>query len=102
MKKALYIIFTILLAVSTYIVGKEFNPRTITEVETVEIEKEVKTIPDGYIDTTTEEFYNNYLDMRTVINYVSTNDGILLHTEDGNGYYLEVPKGIHNQTNFKE
>lgn len=92
MKKALYIIFTILLAVNTYIAGKELNPRTITEVETVKIKKEVKTVPDGYIDTTAEEFYNNYLDMRTVVEYENTDSGILLHTEDENGYFLEIPK----------
>lgn len=102
MKKALYIIFTLLLAANAYIAGKELNPRIITEVKTVEIEKEIETIPDGYINTTTKDFYNNYLDMRRVINYVSTENGILLHTEDGSGYYLKIPKGIQNQINFKE
>lgn len=46
-------------------------------------------MPDRYIDTTSEEFYNNYIDMRTVIDFKSTESGLQLYTADGNGYYWE-------------
>lgn len=64
-----------------------------THAETVTIEKEVEkrveVVPDGYIDTTTEEFYNNYVDMRQLIDYTATNNGLQLFLEDGNDYYWE-------------
>lgn len=60
---------------------------TITEVQT--IEKVVEAVPDGYIDTTTEEFYNNYVDMRQVTDYTTTADGLQLYLKNGNGYYFE-------------
>lgn len=41
-------------------------------------------------ETTTEEFRNNYLDLRTVTGYSTTNDGLLLYTDDGNSYQLDT------------
>ena len=38
----------------------------------------------------------HYINLDKVTNYVITQDGILLHTSDGQGYYLEVPQGINN------
>lgn len=40
-------------------------------------------------ETTTEEFHNNYLDLRTVTGY-STNKGLQLYMEDGNVYELNT------------
>lgn len=49
-----------------------------------------KVIDGEFIDMKSEAFYNNYLDMRTVIGYSGTADGLELYTADGNGYFLEV------------
>lgn len=66
---------------------------TITEVETVteiqEVEKIVEVIPDNYINTTSYDFYNNYIDMCKVIDFSTTENGLYLYTQDGNGYYWE-------------
>ena len=32
---------------------------------------------------------SEYLDMTTVIGYDATEDGVLLHTDNGNGYFIE-------------
>lgn len=41
-------------------------------------------------ETTTEEFHNNYLDLRTVTGYSTTNDSLLLYTDDDNSYQLDT------------
>lgn len=46
-------------------------------------------IPDTYIDITSEDFKNNYLDMRDVIDYKAYGNGLQLYCNDGNGYYWE-------------
>ena len=64
-----------------------------TQAETVtavkEVEKAVEVVPDGYIDTNSEEFYNNYVDMREVIDFNANENGLQLYFVDGTGYYLE-------------
>ena len=42
------------------------------------------------MSTETEEFRNNYLDLRTIIGYSTINDSLLLYTNDGNSYQLET------------
>lgn len=37
----------------------------------------------SYIDN------SNYLDMRTVVDFEAVDNGIILYTEDGSGYYFE-------------
>lgn len=37
----------------------------------------------------TEDFKENFVDMRTVINYIFTENGLQLYFEDGSGYYIE-------------
>lgn len=63
------------------------NPKT--ETKTVTVEKVVEVVPDNYVDTTSYDFYNNYLDMRQVVDFEATETGLLLHTKDGSGYYWE-------------
>lgn len=46
-------------------------------------------VPDGYIDSTSEEFYNNYMDMRNVTDFETYGNGLQLYCNDGNGYYWE-------------
>ena len=36
-----------------------------------------------------EDFYNYYVDMRQVTDFIATDDGLLLYLDDGSGYYLE-------------
>lgn len=76
---------TILLSCA-YLLGTT-QAETVTEVK--EVEKIVEVVPNGYIDTTTDEFYNNYVDMRQVTDYTATENGLQLYLEDGSGYYWE-------------
>ena len=66
---------------------------TATEVKTVteikEVEKAVEVVPDGYIDTDSDEFQDNYVDMRKVVDYTASEDGLQIYLDDGNGYYWE-------------
>lgn len=88
MKRALYIIT--LLAVGT---GAYFTETTGTE-NTIEVasrtESQIESIPDGYIDMDSDEFIENYIDLRTVTGYSGTETGLMLYTEDDCGYYLET------------
>lgn len=49
-----------------------------------------KVTLEGFLDTKSEEFYMNYLDIRTVTAYSGSDEGLQLYTEDGNGYYIEA------------
>ncbi|WP_313580697.1 hypothetical protein [Lacrimispora sp.] len=60
-----------------------------TQADIITVEKVIEVVPDGYIDSTTEDFYNNYVDMRNVIDYTAGMDGLQLYCSDGSGYYLE-------------
>ena len=71
--------------VCAYLLGTT-NSETVTEIK--EIEKTVEVVPDGYIDTNSEEFQENYVDMRKVV-YWEAVDGLQLYYEDGSGYYWE-------------
>ncbi len=48
-----------------------------------------KTIPVNCIDISSYEFYNNYVDMRQVTDFISNNEGLQLYLSDGSGYYWE-------------
>ena len=52
---------------------------TITEI----------VVPDGYMDTTSKEFYDNFIDMRKVADYAATESGLVIYLDDGSGYYWE-------------
>ena len=54
-----------------------------------EVEKRVEVVPDGYIDSTSDEFKNNYVDMRQVTDFDATENGLQLYLSDGSGYYFE-------------
>lgn len=43
----------------------------------------------AYVDTGSEEFQNNFVDMRKVTNYNATDTGLYIYLEDGSGYYWE-------------
>ena len=90
MKKTFKAIATIstmgIMLIYAYLLGTT-QKETITEIQTITEEKEV--IPEEYIDTASETFKENYIDMRMVIDYNATEDGLQLYFVDGTGYYLE-------------
>lgn len=90
MKKTFKAIATIstmgIMLIYAYLLGTT-QAETVTEVQTVIEEKEV--IPEEYIDTASETFKENYIDMRMVIDYTATEDGLQLYFVDGTGYYLK-------------
>lgn len=83
MKKIAYITATTALTLGAFFVGKTCFPKTEIRTETVE------TIPDGYIDTRSEEFLNNYVDMRQVRDFTASESGLQLYISDGSGFYWE-------------
>ena len=74
----------LVIAVASFYLGTT-QAETITDVQTV---TEI-VVPDGYIDTTANDFYNNFLDMRLVADYAATESGLMIYLDDGNGYYWE-------------
>lgn len=58
-KKIAYLIITAVISMAAFLVGK--------------------SMPDA----------NRYLDMESVTDYIGTETGLLLYTEDGSGYYWE-------------
>ena len=75
-----------LILVCAYLLGTT-QAETITEVQTVTEIRDV--VPDGYVDTSSYDFYDNYVDMRTVVDFSATEYGLQLYCEDGSGYYWE-------------
>ena len=66
MKRIAYIAVTTALTLGAFFVGKTCFPKTEIRTETVEI------VPDGYVDTGSEEFLNNYVDMRQVVDFTAS------------------------------
>lgn len=64
-----------------------------TQAKTITVEKEVEkcieVVPDGYVDTASDDFNNNYVDMRQVMDFDATENGLQLYLSDGSGYYWE-------------
>lgn len=94
MKKKLFNLF--LVAMAALEVYACFNPPTeaeATEAQTTEASETVtetlEVIPDGYINTNSEEFYNNYVNMNDVVDFEATDAGLMLHFSDGTGYWWE-------------
>lgn len=81
-----------IMLVCTYLLGTT-QAETITEIQTVtetmEVEKIVEVVPDGYINSDSPEFQENYIDMRTVIDFEANEDGLQLYFTDGSGYWIE-------------
>lgn len=42
------------------------------------------------LEDVTELYNDRYVDMYTITGYSGTDHGLMIYTEDGNGYYLEV------------
>lgn len=102
---AIFGIITMIMTLIYYETAQTYtNAETRVNIET----EETETIPFelefvehateyGYIDTTTEEFRNNYIDLRTITNYTEGNKGLQLNTKDGNSYALDTGK-VQNGT----
>lgn len=96
MKKSIRAIVTItimgIMMILSYWLGTT-QAETITEIQTVtetmETEKIVEVVPDGYIDSESADFQENYIDMRTVVDFDVNKDGLQLYFMDGTGYWLE-------------
>lgn len=82
----------VIMIVCAYLLGTT-QAKTVTEVQTVtevrEVEKIVEVIPDGYVDMTVYDFYNNYVDMRQVTDFAVDGNSLELYMSDGSGYYWE-------------
>lgn len=72
-KKILTVVMVSVVAVSSFMLGVS---RTRKEV----------VIPEQYVNTTLYEFYNNYVDMREVVDYKATESELYLYTRDGSEY----------------
>lgn len=49
----------------------------------------IEAIPNGYINAESKEFQKYYVDMREVIDFMASDDGLQLYYEDGSGYWWE-------------
>ena len=89
MKNKLFALFLVTMAALE--VYACFNPPTEAEATeaTETVTETLEVIPDGYINTNSEEFYNNYVNMNDVIGYEATDAGLMLHFSDGTGYWWE-------------
>lgn len=80
MKKSIKTIATIAtmgtMLVCAYLLGTT-QAETVTEIR--EIEKTVEVVPDGYIDTNSDEFQENYVDMQTVTCFDVSDYGLQLY-----------------------
>lgn len=85
--KVIGIIATIgIILACAYLLGTT-QAETIIKVQTVTETKEV--IPGGYINMDAAVFRDNYIDMREVVDFEASDDGLQLYFEDGSGYWLE-------------
>ena len=89
MKNKLFALF--LVAMAALEVYACFNPPTEAEATeaTETVTETLEVIPDGYINTNSEEFYNNYVNMNDVVDFEATDAGLMLHFSDGTGYWWE-------------
>lgn len=51
--------------------------------------KIVEVIPDGYINTGSDSFHDNYIDMREVVGFTAGDGRLQIYLADGSGYYWE-------------
>ena len=80
MRKILKTIGTIA-AIGTMVIGSYFVGASQAE--------KIEVIPEGYVNTESQEFYENYIDMREVTDFSVNDNALQLYLEDGSGYYYE-------------
>lgn len=79
------IIIGTMLAVS-YVAG--LNHSRVTE-NTENAKSFIEVIPNGYINAESKEFHDHFVDMRQVVDFETSGDGLQLYCEDGSGYWWE-------------
>lgn len=84
-RKILVVVIGLIALIGAYSLGAT-QEKTVVKTEV--IKEKIEVVPEGYINTTSEEFINNYIDMRTVVDFKS-NDGLQIYCVDGSGYYWE-------------
>lgn len=47
----------------------------------------IEVIPNGYINAESKEFQDYFVDMRQVVDFETSEDGLQLYYEDGSGYW---------------
>ena len=62
---------------------------TATASQTIPEVQQTVSIYDRYIVLDAAVFHDNYVDMREVVGFESSDDGLQLYFEDGSGYWLE-------------
>lgn len=70
---------------------------TQAKAEAKETVKTVEVIPEGYIsikdciplEDITEEYKENYIDLRTVTGFKVNGNNLWIYTDDGNSYLIE-------------
>ena len=75
-KRIITLALFVVVAVSSFILGT-------TQAKTVEV------VPSNYINMETEEFRDNYIDMRQVSDFVASETSLQILLENGEGYYWE-------------
>ena len=90
MKKTIKVISIIvtmgIMLVLAYWLGTT-QAKIITEIK--KVEKTVEVVPDGYINMYSEEFRENFVDMREIVYFELSDDGLQLYFVNGSGYWLE-------------
>lgn len=81
-KKFVIIVLSVAAITVSYMLGT-------AQAKTVTVTKKVETVPDGYIDTTSYDFKNNYVDMRQVTDYSENEQCLQLNMSDGSSYLYE-------------
>lgn len=89
-KKIILATLFVATTISAYFVGTT-QAETIVETETVTetVTETLEVIPDGYINTNSDDFRNDYINMNDVTDFEATETGLMLYTSDGSGYYWE-------------
>lgn len=97
MKKSLYIMSLIAVGAVAYFAG---TTQAETIIETVTIEKPVAVVPEGYIDTHSQEFANYYIDLRQIVDWNSIGDEIAIITTDNIEYYAYRLENIYHDESY--
>ena len=83
-QKLLLVALFVITTTSAFFIGTtQAKTEVRTEVKTIEV------VPDTCIDTTSEEFFNNFIDMRKVVDFSASETGLKIYTNDGYEYYWE-------------
>lgn len=72
--RIIIVVMAAVVGIGSYVMGT-MQARTVIEIQ--EVEKIIEATPD------------NYIDMRQVVDFSTTENGLYLYTQDGNGYYWE-------------